>query len=122
MAAVRHRRRRANWLMTESCVVDRPTGESEYDPQTHESKPKFERVYAGKCRLRQQTSYGVAPTDGGHTYEIQTTECHFPWRAFDAKINDVVTVTGWRYPFRIRGLINMTHATAMRTLVDAVTD
>lgn len=116
------RRRRAEWLMTDTCVIDRPTGSFNWNPHTGHDEPTTERVYEGKCRLRQQTMYGSDQTDGGHTYTVQQTELHLPWGAgYSPKINDVATVTGWRYPFRVRGLINQTHATARRMLVDAVT-
>ncbi|WP_276780837.1 DUF6093 family protein [Actinomyces gerencseriae] len=116
------RRRRAEWLMTDTCVIDRPTGSYNWNPQTGHDEPTTERTYEGKCRLRQQTMYGSDQTNGGHTYTVQQTEVHIPWgSSYSPKINDVITVTGWRYPFRVRGLINQTHATARRMLVDAVT-
>lgn len=116
------RRRRAEWLMTDTCVIDRPTGSFNWNPQTGHDEPTTERVYEGRCRLRQQTMYGSDQTNGGHTYTVQQTEAHIPWGAsYSPKINDVITVTGWRYPLRVRGLINQTHATARRMLVDAVT-
>lgn len=116
------RRRRAEWLMTDTCVIDRPTGSFNWNPDTGHDEPTVERVYEGKCRLRQQTMYGSDQTNGGHTYTVQQTELHIPWGAgYSPKINDVATVTGWRRPFRVRGLINQTHATAQRMLVDAVT-
>lgn len=116
------RRRRAEWLMVDTCVIDRPTGSFNWNPDTGRDEPTVERVYEGKCRLRQQTMYGSDQTNGGHTYTVQQTELHLPWGVtYSPKINDVATVTGWRYPFRVRGLINQTHATARRMLVDAVT-
>lgn len=122
MSRPRMRRRRAEWLMTDTCVIDRPLGSFNWNPDTGRDEPTVERVYEGKCRLRQQTAYGSDQTDGGHTYTVQQTELHLPWGAsYSPKINDVATVTGWRYPFRVRGLINQTHATARRMLVDAVT-
>lgn len=122
MSRPRMRRRRAEWLMTDTCVIDRPTGSFNWNPDTGRDEPTVERVYEGKCRLRQQTMYGSDQTDGGHTYTVQQTELHIPWGAsYSPKINDVAAVTGWRYPFRVRGLINQTHATARRMLVDAVT-
>lgn len=122
MSRPRMRRRRAEWLMTDTCVIDRPTGSFNWNPDTGRDEPTVERVYEGKCRLRQQTMYGSDQTNGGHTYTVQQTELHIPWGAgYSPKINDVAAVTGWRYPFRVRGLINQTHATARRMLVDAVT-
>lgn len=122
MSRPRMRRRRAEWLMTDTCVIDRPTGNFNWNPDTGRDEPTVERVYEGKCRLRQQTMYGSDQTDGGHTYTVQQTELHLPWGAsYSPKINDVAAVTGWRYPFRVRGLISQTHATARRMLVDAVT-
>jgi hypothetical protein len=109
-------------MMTDACIIDRPTGSFNWDPDTGRDEPTVERVYEGKCRLRQQTMYGSDQTDGGHTYTVQQTELHIPWGSdYSPKINDVIAVTGWRYPFRVRGLINQTHATARRMLVDAVT-
>lgn len=123
MARPNMRRRRASWLMTDTCVIDRPTGSYNWNPKTGHDEPALERVYEGKCRLRQQTSYGTAPTTGGHTYELQQTELHVPYGvSYEAAVGDVATVTGYRYPFRVRGLINQTHRTANRMLVDAETD
>ena len=122
MSRPRMRRRRAEWLMTDTCVISRPTGSFNWNPDTGRDEPTVERVYEGKCRLRQQTMYGSDQTNGGHTYTVQQTELHIPWGAsYSPKINDTIAVTGWRYPFRVRGLINQTHATARRMLVDAVT-
>lgn len=123
MARPNMRRRRANWLMTDTCVIDRPTGAMTWNPNKKRDEPTVVRVYEGKCRLRQQTSYGTAPTTGGHTYELQQTELHVPYDTpYEAAVGDVATVTGYRYPFRVRSLINQTHRTANRMLVDAETD
>lgn len=109
--------------MVDSCVIDRPERSMNWDPQAGHDEPTMSRVYEGKCRLRQQTSYGTAPTTGGHTYELQQTELHIPRGAsYEPHVGDVATVTGYAYPFRIRGLINQTHRTATRMLVDAETD
>lgn len=121
MSALRTRRRRANWLMADTCVIDRPTGSMTWDPDKKYDVPTMERVYEGKCRLKQTTMYGASQTVGGHTYTVQQTELHIPYGSYDAKVDDVATVTGYRYGFRVRGLINLTHATAQRLLVDAVT-
>ena len=121
MSALRTRRRRADWLMTDSCVIDRPTGSMNWNPDTKRDEPTLERVYEGKCRLKQATMYGASQTMGGHTYTVQQTELHIPYGSYDARVDDVATVTGYRYGFRVRGLINLTHATAQRLLVDAVT-
>ena len=121
VSALRTRRRRANWLMTDSCVIDRPTGSMNWNPDTKRDEPTLERVYEGKCRLKQTTMYGASQTVGGHTYTVQQTELHIPYGSYDARVDDVATVTGYRYGFRVRGLINLTHATAQRLLVDAVT-
>lgn len=121
MSALRTRRRRADWLMTDTCVIDRPTGSMTWNPDTKRDEPTLERVYEGKCRLKQTTMYGASQTVGGHTYTVQQTELHIPYNSYDARVDDVATVTGYRYGFRVRGLINLTHATAQRLLVDAVT-
>ena len=68
-----------------------------------------------------ETRRTASQTVGGHTYTVQQTELHIPYGSYDAKVDDVATVTGYRYGFRVRGLINLTHATAQRLLVDAVT-
>lgn len=107
--------------MTDTCVIDRPTGSYVWDPDTKQDEPTVERVHEGKCRLKQTTMYGASQTVGGHTYTVQQTEVHLPYGSYDAKVDDVIRVTGYRYPFRVRGLINLTHATAQRLLVDAVT-
>lgn len=121
VSVVRTRRRRANWLMTDMCVIDRPTGSMNWNPATKRDEPTMERVYEGKCRLKQTTMYGASQTVAGHTYTVQQTELHIPYGSYDARVDDVATVTGHRYGFRVRGLINLTHATAQRLLVDAVT-
>ena len=84
------RRRRAEWLMVDTCVIDRPERSMNWNPQTGRDEPAMTRVYEGKCRLRQQTSYGTAPTTGGHTYELQQTELHIPRGAqYEPHVGDV---------------------------------
>ena len=128
MSTLRRGRREAERLMTDTCVIRRPTGAISVDPDTGVATPEYTLVYEGKCKV--QTAGGIASqvvsasgdaTNVGGNVPVWSLYLHLPMLAADCRPGDLAQITASVDPAlvgrRLR-LVNLqsekTHATARR--------
>lgn len=128
MSTLRRGRREAERLMTDTCVIRRPTGAIGVDPDTGVATPEYTLVYEGKCKL--QTAGGIASqvvsasgdaTNVGGNVPVWSLYLHLPMSAVDCRPGDLAQITSSVDPAlvgrRLR-FVNLqsekTHATARR--------
>lgn len=131
------RRRRAEALMIDRCIVTRAAGDKDEltgaypqvqvypDPQW----PDTHRHKAGPAKSQTYEAYEQTPESAGHSSTVQRYRADFPVGAFQPEVGDVIEWT--RCPLdparegvkeRITAPFNKTLATAQRVFVDRVTD
>ncbi|GLZ62873.1 DUF6093 family protein [Micromonospora sp. NBRC 107095] len=120
-------RRAIERLMVDQCVVRRDAGTT-YDPETGYATPNTTEVYAGKCRVQQQTASAGQRDVGEATVLLLRLEVQVPMSVVGIRVDDVVEVTASVHDpdlpgrrFRVRELAHKTHATARRFGVEEVT-
>ncbi len=128
LSTLRRGRREAERLMTDTCVIRRPTGTITVDPDTGVATPEYTLVYEGKCKM--QTAGGIASqvvsasgdaTNVGGNVPVWSLYLHLPMSAVDCRPGDLAQITSSVDPAlagrRLR-LVNLqsekTHATARR--------
>ncbi|MEU1240046.1 DUF6093 family protein [Micromonospora parva] len=117
----------AEALMVDQCVVRRDNGTT-YDPETGYPTPNTTEVYAGKCRIQQQTASAGQRDVGEATVLLLRLEVQLPMSVVGVRVDDVVEVTASVHDpdlpgrrFRVRELAHKTHATARRLGVEELT-
>ena len=113
------RRRRALALMTDTCTVSRPAS-SPTEDETGREVWADTTVYEGRCKVQTYEAYEATPEAGGHTYTTQRYRVDLPVTAGPFTAGDVVTVVGYRHPFRVVGELDKTHLSAQRLNVDMI--
>lgn len=123
--AVRRGRRAAERLMTDQCVVRRPTGETATDPDTFEVHPVYEVVYESRVKVQSYEGYERAAESAGASVTVQRSSVHFPVGAFRTRPGDVVTITAATDAFLVGRSFRVVQeapykslATAYRVFVD----
>ncbi len=128
LSTLKRGRREAERLMTDTCVIRRPTGTISVDPDTGVASPEYTTVYEGKCKV--QTAGGIASqvvsasgdaTNVGGNVPVWSLYLHLPVSAVDCRSGDLAQITSSVDPAlvgrRLR-LVNLqsekTHATARR--------
>lgn len=128
LSTLKRGRREAERLMTDACVIRRPTGTISVDPDTGVATPEYTLVYEGKCKV--QTAGGIASqvvsasgdaTNVGGNVPVWSLYLHLPMSAVDCRPGDLAQITASVDPAlvgrRLR-LVNLqsekTHATARR--------
>lgn len=126
------RRRRAKQLMSDRCVIRRPTDRMETDPETLEVVRVFEVVYdpdisphKGRCKLQTYEGHETTRDVVSATEVQQRSSVHVPVGALVTMPGDVVTILESRDPllvgesFRIVQKVPVkSAATAYRVFVD----
>ncbi|MEV4521471.1 DUF6093 family protein [Micromonospora tulbaghiae] len=117
----------AEALMTDECVIRRDGGTT-YDPETGYPTESTSQVYAGKCRVQQQSASAGAREVGEAAVLLLRLEVQVPMSVVGVQADDVVEVTASRHDvelvgrrFRVRDLFHKTHATSRRLGVEEVT-
>lgn len=120
-------RRAIERLMVDECVIRRDGGTS-YDPDTGYPTENSSEVYAGKCRVQQQTASAGARDVGEAAVLLLRLEVQVPMSVVGVQADDVVEVTASQHDpdlvgrrFRVRDLFHKTHATSRRLGVEEVT-
>jgi hypothetical protein len=118
--AVARGRALAESLMVDACTIRRSTGTAT-DDNTGEVTPTWDDVYAGKCRVQQQTTGSQAATAGQDYQLLQRLEVQLPMSVTGVEVGDEVTITAAALDaalagqvFLVRDLFAKTHATARR--------
>lgn len=113
--------------MVDQCVIRRDAGTT-YDPETGYPTPNTVEVYAGKCRVQQQTASAGQRDVGEATVLLLRLEVQVPMSVVGVRVDDVVEVTASVHDpdlpgrqFRVRELAHKTHATARRFGAEEVT-
>ncbi|MFG3639088.1 DUF6093 family protein [Micromonospora sp. NPDC047762] len=126
-SALARGRRAAERLMVDQCVIRRDAGTT-YDPVTGYPTPNTTEVYAGRCRVQQQTASAGQRDVGEATVLLLRLEVQLPMSVVGVRVDDVVEVTASMHDpdlpgrrFRVRELAHKTHATARRFGVEEVT-
>jgi hypothetical protein len=114
-------------LMVDACTIQRLTS-STTDPVTGVPTPTYATIYAGRCRVQQQTATAGARDVGEANLLLLRLEMQLPMSVTGLQVDDVVTVTASALDpdligrrFRIRDLAHKTHATSRRVGVEEVT-
>lgn len=110
----------AERLMLDRCTVTRQSGELVEDPETGREGYASQTVYSGRCKVQTYEAYEATPEAGGHTYTKQRYRVDVPVSAGPFTAGDVVTVVGYRHPFRVVGEMDKTHLSAQRLSVDMI--
>jgi len=125
MAVVRAGRAAAERLMTDRCVIRRPTGETETDPDTLEVVPVYDVVYDGVCKMQTYEAHEATPDVAGATQVVQRSTLHLPVGSYRTAPGDVALMTAAVDPllegkaFRlVQEYPVKSHATAYRVFVD----
>lgn len=120
-------RQAAERLMTDTCVIQRPTGEYETNQDTGVDEPVFEQVYSGMCKLGSTPSTGENLESGDHRYQVERPRLHLPITA-EVQSGDQATITATEtvnvstgIPLRLMDLNRGTHKTSQRWNVEVVT-
>ena len=125
-------RRRTERLMTDRCVVRRPTGETVTDPDTLVVSPVLAVVYDpelaphfGKVRVNAYEAFEQERESAGATAVINRVRCDFPVGSAHFLAGDVVTVLGSVDPFLVGRHLRLTveapyktHTTAYRVFAE----
>lgn len=124
--ATRRGRQRAEYLMSDSCLVERSVGEVT-DPVTGVVSEGWETVYEGVCKVQGRQAQASSPVAGGHAFTVEQLMIHLPVSA-QSRLDDRVTImTATMDPdlvgatFRLTELARGTYRTADRWNVEAVT-
>lgn len=113
----------AESLMTDTCRIERSTGESVLDPETGQLEPQKETIYEGKCKF-QSAGAGSTPEAGGFQFTVVRNECHIPFSAVAVLEDDMITCVTSENPqlvnktFRVTGFAVESYATAARVPVE----
>lgn len=124
-------RQEAEALMTDRCVVRRPTGETALD-ENYREVPVFDVVYhpdtephRGRCKVQHGTTQQSTPESAGATVTVLAVRADFPVGAFKALPGDVVTLIESADPLMAGLSVRLvepaptkTHATAYRVFAD----
>jgi hypothetical protein len=119
----RRGRRKAESLMQDSCVIERPG-----DAQTVDGvvTVPMTAVYTGKCKLQSQRPWPSNPDAGEHSWTLVPLELHLPVSASGVQPDDRVTITASvdglnvGRKLRVRAGDRKTFQTALRYLVEEV--
>lgn len=124
-AALRAGRAAAERLMTDRCVIRRPTDEVHTDPDKYEVSRVYEVVYHGPSKMQTYEAHEATPEVAGGTYVVQRSTVHLPVGSYRTRPGDVVTITQARdhllvgQSFRIvQEYPVKSHATSYRVFVD----
>lgn len=132
LAALPFLRSQAEELMTDQCVIRRPTGEVVTDPVTLEPIPTYVVVYdpdddphRGKCKLQTYEGHEAARQIAGAAQVVQRSSIHLPAGAYITQPGDIATMLAARDSLLIGKSFRMvqeypvkSHATAYRVFVD----
>lgn len=126
-ALLRHGREAAERLMTDTCVIERATGEVETDPDTGQDVPVTEEVYTGKCKMASTPSTGEHFDTGEHRYMVEQPRLHLPYNV-NVESGDLARVTDTEtenvsagLSLRLSDLNRGTHRTSQRWNVEVFT-
>lgn len=121
-ARIARGQRAAEALMTDTCTLRRPTGETELDEETGQVVPTYDTIYEGRCKVQMSgsTFSSSAQEIGGTVVTVTSRYVHLPLSAPEAKVNDEVlmnTSLGPQLPgkvFRVVSPFAKTYPTARR--------
>lgn len=82
--------------MVDECVIRRDGGTT-YDPETGYPTPVTTEVYAGKCRIQQQTASAADRNVGEAAVLLLHLEVQVPMSVVGVQADDVVEVTASRH-------------------------
>jgi hypothetical protein len=117
----------AESLMTSTCTISRPGGESVTDPTTGAVTFPDAVVWSGPCRVRQPGMWGRTSEAGGEQISPTTFRITIPFAVVNVQRGDRVTITASDDPmlvgrsFEVRFTPDMgAHITARRLLCEEV--
>lgn len=128
-SAVLRGRAAAERLMLDTCSIKRLSGQVT-DRETGVITSTYASVYAGKCKVQQQTRGGIPrPEDVGEAQVyLSRIEVHVPMSVTGIAADDIVTITASALDvdlvnrvFHIREIDHKTFLTARRLSVEEVT-
>lgn len=131
-ALLDHGRQAAERLMTDTCTIERPTGEFATNPDTGVDEPVMETVYPlggqdGRCKLGSTPSTGEHFDTGEHRYLVEQPRLHLPY-SVNVRSGDQATITSTEtgnvstnIPLRLMDLNRGTHKTSQRWNVEVIT-
>lgn len=113
-------RAQAESMMTEHCVIERPTG-TQYDPASHRDESTWQPVYTGRCHLQPVSAASAELTElVGQQINSLTHHGTVPLSVTDLQADDRLTITASDDPAQIGRRYTLTavqsgsHAVARR--------